>query len=392
VSDLAHPPGPLHGIRVLDLTSVVMGPLATVILGDLGADVIAIESARGDTNRRMGIGAVAGLSDVALNLLRNKRNLAIDLKAPGARGAVLRLAATCDVFVTNLRPGPLERLGLGYEALRAVRDDIVYCRAAGYRSDSESGDDPAYDDVIQAAAGVTDVVAKAGHEPALMPTLLADKVSGLTVAYAILAALVHRERSGEGQLVEVAMTEATEAFLMVEHSIGVVAEPGPTVGYSRVLTPRRRPQRSADGSVMLFPYLPEHWRALLEEIGEEDLALDPRLYPGRRGDTDFAYGLLERIAPRRTTSEWIEFCRARQIPVTRVASIDEVVTSWPVATHPLAGRYHQVPSPARFSATPASVRREAPLVGEHNREVLAEAGLSSDEIDALERSGALRER
>jgi crotonobetainyl-CoA:carnitine CoA-transferase CaiB-like acyl-CoA transferase len=383
--------GPLHGIRVLDLTSVVMGPLATVILGDLGADVITIESARGDTNRRMGPGDVPGLSDVALNLLRNKRNIALDLKHPGAAEPVRRLVASCDVFVTNLRPAPLERLGLDYPTLRLVRSDLLYCRASGFPSDDPRAEEPAYDDVIQAAAGVPNVVSLSGHEPSLLPTLLADKVSGLTLAYAVMAGLLHRLRTGEGQLVEVPMLDATEAFLMVEHAIGAVRDVEGPVGYARILTADRRPQRSADGLVVLFPYHPAHWRALLELIGEPDVADDPRLYPGRRSDTAFSYGLLARVALLKTTSEWLAFCRPQGIPVTDAPDIGTVVRSWPMATHPLVGPYHRSPSPARFSASPATFRREAPQVGEHNVEVMAEIGFTADEIADFQSSGVLKD-
>ncbi len=172
--------GPLSGIRILDLTSVVMGPLATQVLGDLGADIIGIESGRGDTNRGMGPGPHRQLSDVSLNLLRNKRNVALDLKDPAGIDALLKIAATCDVFVTNLRPGPLARLGLDYERIAAVRPDVVFCRAQGFPTDSPDADEPAYDDIVQAASGIPDVVRRATGLAAMMPILLADKVSGLS--------------------------------------------------------------------------------------------------------------------------------------------------------------------------------------------------------------------
>jgi crotonobetainyl-CoA:carnitine CoA-transferase CaiB-like acyl-CoA transferase len=236
--------GPLDGIRVLDLTSVVMGPLATQVLGDLGADVITIESGRGDTNRGMGPGPMRQLSDVSLNLLRNKRNVALDLKAPAGLAALLRIAATCDVFVTNLRPGPLNRLGLGYDQIAAVRPDVVFCRAQGFRSDSPEADEPAYDDIIQAATGVTDVMRHVVGEPAMAPTLIADKVAGLVLTYAILAALFHRERTGEGQRVEVPMVDAVGSFMLVEH--GAAAVPQPPPGSGRV--PADPDRRTAPGA------------------------------------------------------------------------------------------------------------------------------------------------
>lgn len=385
--------GPLEGVRVLDLTSVVMGPLATQTLGDLGADVITIEASKGETNRVMGTGPHPQLSGIALNLLRNKRNLAIDLKAPEGRDAVLRLAATCDVFVTNLRPGPLLRLGLGYDDVRAVRPDIVYCQAQGFSSDSGRADDPAYDDVIQAAGGVPDVVHRAGSDRALFPTIIADKVSGLTMTYALLAALFERERSGQGQHLELPMVDAISSFLLVEHGAGAVGQPpqGPA-GYERILTPHRRPQPTADGWISIFPYTNAHFAALVEATGRDDLG-DERLATqrGRAANPELLYGLLRSIIATKTTGEWLSLCRDVGIPAAEVADLDDLVAALPDAEHPIAGTYKSIPPPVRFSRTPAdATRRPAPLVGQHNREVLTEAGLTRAEIDGLERGGVLR--
>ena len=217
--------GPLDGIRVLDLSSVVMGPLATQILGDLGADVITVENRDGDINRVMGPGPHPGLSGVSLNLLRNKRNISLDIAHPDGRAALLRVAAGCDVFVTNLRPGSVGRLRLRYPDVAAVRPDVIYCQAHGFPSDSPQADAPAFDDIIQAACGVPDVLRRANGLPDLMPTLLADKVSGLVLAYSIMAALFHRARTGEGQQVEVPMADAMLAFLLVEHGSGAISRP-----------------------------------------------------------------------------------------------------------------------------------------------------------------------
>ena len=388
--------GPLHGVRILDLTSVVMGPLATQILGDLGADVITIEAAKGETNRVMGLGPHPQLSGVALNLLRNKRNVGLDLKSPDGRAAVLAIASTCDVFVTNLRPAPLARLGLGYEDVRAVREDVVFCQAAGFASDSGRADDPAYDDIVQAASGAADVIRRAsadGDSPALFPTILADKVSGLTLTYAILAALFERERSGAGQFVEVPMVDAVRAFLLVEHGAGAIGRPpADTAGYHRILTPHRRPQRSLDGWIQVFPYTQAHYDALFAASGRDDLVGDERLSTtrARAANSELLYGTLEAIIAERTTDEWLAFCAEHAIPAAAMADLDELVEGLPDATHPVAGPYKSVPPPVRFSRSPSSVRRPAPLVGEHNREVLREVGLDDATIDALEASGALR--
>jgi crotonobetainyl-CoA:carnitine CoA-transferase CaiB-like acyl-CoA transferase len=388
--------GPLQGVRVLDLTSVVMGPLATQILGDLGAEVIAIESGRGDTNRAMGPGPVRQLSDVSLNLLRNKRNVALDLKAPQGRDALLRIASTCDVFVTNLRPAPLARLGLGYEQVAAVRPDVIFCRAQGFPSDSPEADEPAYDDIVQAAGGIPDVLRRAGGEPAMVPILVADKVSGLVLTYAIVAALFHRERTGEGQHIEVPMVDAVKAFVLVEHSAGAMSGEDPATrqtGYQRILTPHRRPQATADGWIAVFPYQEGHWEVLFREGGREDLVGDPRFTrEGRYANSAWVYTMLAEVIARRTTADWLAVCRREGIPATEMADLDQIIEQLPDAKHPLAGDFKLIPPPVRFSATPASVRRHAPVIGEHNREVLAEVGYTDAEIDSLERDEVLRTR
>lgn len=386
--------GPLAGIRVLDLSAVVMGPLSTQLLGDLGADVITVEHANGDRNRSMGSGPHPELSGVALNLLRNKRNVALDLSHPAGRAIVLRLAATSDVLVTNLRPGSLARLGLDYESVRAVRPDLVYCQAAGYASDSAQADDPAYDDVIQAATGMADVMRRTNGEPSLVPTLLADKVAGLTIVYAVCAALVHRARTGEGQHVEVPMRDVLLAFTLTEHGSGGIAEPPQAApGYSRILTAQRRPKRTADGWIHLLPYTRANWDALMREVGSGDLLDDPRFSSlrTRHEHSDWLYGQLERIMPAKTTAEWLEFCRRHGIPVTTVATLEDLTAELPVVSHPEAGPYRVIPTPVRFSRTPASVRRHAPVPGQHNDEVLAELGLTDADIARLRSDGVLRD-
>lgn len=388
MSDGGASPGPLAGIRVLDLTSVVMGPLATQILGDLGADVITVESRDGDINRTMSSGPVRGLSGVSLNLLRNKRNVRVDLATPAGQDALRRIAAGCDVFVTNLRPASLRRAGLDYADIAAVRPDVVYCLANGFASDSAQAGKPAFDDVIQAASGVPDVMALAGLPRALVPMLLADKVCGLVIAYAVMAALVHRERSGAGQRVEVPMLDAMRAFTLVEHGGAAISGNGPA-GYPRIMTPLRAPLATADGWIMLQPHREEHWTALVRAGGLGELAGDPRLTnrslwrsPG------FGYETLARVLATRTTAQWLEFCAKHAIPAAPGAGIDEIIADLPEAEHP-AGPYKLIPPPVRFSATPASVRRPAALPGEHTREVLAEAGFTAQEISALIESGTV---
>ncbi len=386
--------GPLSGIRVLDLTSVIMGPLATQTLGDLGADVITVESERGETNRVMGPGPHPQLSGVSLNLLRNKRNIGLDLRQEQGRQAFLRLAARSDVVVTNLRPGPLARLRLTYDDVRTVRPDIVFCQAHGFPSEHERADDPAYDDVVQAASGIPDLFVRSDGEPALVPTLVADKVCGLTIVSAVLAALVHRERTGEGQHVEVPMLDVTRSWVLVEHGAAAIPEPPLAgAGYRRLLTPERRPRRTTDGWIHVLPYSEANYVALFCKGGREDLADDPRIRSGRAriANADSLYRDVGAVLATDTTANWLAFCRTNQIPATEVASLDDLVAGLPVVDHPVAGPYRHVPYAVRFGRTPAgALRHPAPLPGADGTAILAELGYSREEIDVLTASRTLR--
>jgi crotonobetainyl-CoA:carnitine CoA-transferase CaiB-like acyl-CoA transferase len=386
--------GSLRGIRVLDLSSVIMGPLATQILGDLGADVITVESAAGDTNRIMSDGPHPQLSGIALNILRNKRNVSLDLKDDAAREAFLRIAATCDVFVTNLRPKSLEKLRLTYADLAAARPDIVYCQAQGFASEGPHANDPAYDDIIQAASGVADAFLRVTGRPGLAPTIMADKVCGLTIVYAVLAALLYRARGGGGQHIEVPMVDVMTAFMLVEHgadAIGAVpgTVPGPTPGYKRILTPNRRPQQTRDGWIHILPYTSAHYDVLFRVGGRTDLLGDVRFADLRSCimNADFLYQVVQSVTPELTTAEWLDVCDGHLIPATPVVGLDELVDRLPVIRHPAVGDYRMIPSPVRFSATRAGLTRHAPLVGEHTAEVLREVGYSAADIDQLVMNG-----
>jgi crotonobetainyl-CoA:carnitine CoA-transferase CaiB-like acyl-CoA transferase len=368
--------GPLDGVRVVDLTSIVMGPLATQIFGDLGADVITVEDPRGTLSRVMTAGPHPQLSGVALNLLRNKRNVVLDLKTPAGRDALLEVVATADVLVTNLRPGTLARLRLTYEDVVPVCPDIVYCQAQGYPGDSAAADAPAYDDVVQAATGLPDAFRLSGGEPLFAPTLMADKVSGLTIAYAVMAALFHRQRTGEGQRVEVPMIDVMTAFMLVEHAGAATARPpqgGP--GYQRILNPERRPQRTRDGWISVLPYTRTNFEDIFRAGGREDLADDERIRStrARLDHADDLYREVATIIAQRTTAEWLEFCLASDVPASPVPTLEELVDALPEDVHPVAGRYKVIPQPVRFSRMPGpTVRRPAALSGQHTDEVMTE--------------------
>ena len=365
--------GPLAGFRVLDLTSVVMGPVCTQMLGDLGADVVVVERFGGDANRVMGAGPHPELSGVALNLMRNKRSVDIDLGTTDGAAAVRDLIATCDVLVTTMLPASLARVGLTYPDVVAIRPDIVYAQAQGYPLESDRANDPAYDDVIQAATGVADMMARLHGEPSLVPSIFADKVCGLILGHAVLAALLHRQRSGVGQHVEVPMVDAMRSFMLVEHGAAAISQPpvGP-VGYQRILTPERRPQRTTDGWISILPYSRAHYEALFTQ-GEVTSVVDVAHYADARSritHADLLYRAVRSIVAAQSTAHWLEFCAQNQIPASPIVTLDEMVAELPVVEHPVAGRYRHIPPAARFSLTPQALLRPAPLIGQHTVEML----------------------
>lgn len=379
-------------MRVLDLTSVVMGPYATQILGDLGADVITVEPPRGEANRSMGPGPLPQLSGVALNLLRNKRNVSVDFKRPGGRTAVLDVAATCDVVVTNLRPGTLRRAGLSYEDVSARRPDVVYCQAHGYPSDGPRAEEPAYDDVVQTETGIADATSRVTGRPMIAATIMADKVCGLTIVYAVTAALYRRAVTGHGERIEVPMVQTMKAFTLVEHGAAAIPEPplGPA-GYGRVLNRERGPWRTSDGWIMALPYTKEHYDSIFSAAGRTDLLGDPRYSTAslRIANAPFLYEQVGSMMAERTTGAWLEFFKEQDVPAAAVASLDELVAELPLAEHPTAGGFRQIPPAVVFTNAPQTVRRAAPLIGEHTDEVLGEAGYGADRIASLRRSGVL---
>jgi crotonobetainyl-CoA:carnitine CoA-transferase CaiB-like acyl-CoA transferase len=356
-----------------------MGPFATQTLGDLGADVITVEMAGGDISRLMSSGPHPELSGVALNLLRNKRNIVLDIKQQGDHDILMRIAQTCDVVVTNMRPRALLALGIAYDDMVRARPDIVYCEAHGYPTDSPQADAPAYDDIIQSLSGLADVTRRTTGQPSLVPTILADKVCGLTIVYAVLAGLISRDRTGAGQRIEVPMIDVMRAFMLVEHGAAAIPRPvcGP-VGYQRVLAPTRRPQKTADGWIVLLPYGPDQYAAFFQAAGRPDLVGDERCSTRRKiiENSEFLYSVLSDVASERPTAEWLAICAENDIPAAPVATLDDIVDSLPVVQHPVAGSYKSIPAPVRFSGTVPGDPRPAPLIGEHTAEILQELGVT----------------
>jgi crotonobetainyl-CoA:carnitine CoA-transferase CaiB-like acyl-CoA transferase len=382
---------PLAGYRILDLSNVIMGPFATQILADLGAEVMIVEPPEGMRARLMGPGVHRELSGVALNLLRNKRSISVDLKHPAGTAAVVRLAATCDVVVTNLRSKALARLGLGYQDLREGHPDLIYCHGRGFSSASPRSDDVAYDDIIQAECGLADLARRSGRDPGLVPSIVADKICGIAIAQAVTTALLHRERTGQGQLVEVPMLDMMQAFVLVEHGAGRIASDDLPVGFSPQLAPERGPLKTKDGWMTILPHRQENFDLLFAVGGRPDLVGDPRSAPPAvLSHVGFLFGELRAIFGRLTTAEWLELCVENDIPAGPVVDLEDIVMGLPMASHPHAGRYREIPFPLSFHACEAPVPKPAPLVGEQTRELLGEAGYDLAGIAELIDSGAVR--
>ncbi len=394
------PTGPLAGLRVIDLTSVVLGPYATQMLGDLGADVIKIEAPGGDTTRFTGPRHSPDMASLFMGVNRSKRSIVLDLKHDAARDVLLRLTDTADVFVHNVRPQKLEKLGLGPQALRARNPRLIYAGLHGFREDGPYGGRPAYDDIIQGLCGVAGLMDKLTGEPRYAPTIIADKTCGLMATQAILAALYHREKTGRGQFVEIPMFETMVAFLMVEHLYGrtFVPDKGET-GYSRVLAPWRRPYRTADGYVCMLAYTDGQWRRFWTALGRPEMMNDPRFADmnGRARNIDEIYRLAGAELQKRGTAEWLTLLEELEIPSGPVKSLDEVIDDPHLTavgffrrmTHPSEGEILVPDVPARFADSPGGIEKLPPRTGEHGREILREIGLRGDEIEALLDSGSV---
>src|SRR5882672_5411621 len=396
-------PGPLTGVRVLDLTTVVMGPYATQILGDFGADVVKVEPPGGDVMRYAWPFRNPGMGHIFLNANRNKRSIVLDLKQQLAREACLALAKRADVLVYNIRPQAMTRLKLGYEDVRAVNPKIIYVGCFGYSQRGPYAAKAAYDDLIQGAAGIPALLKIQGAEtPRYAPIIVADRSVGQQVASAVSAALYHREKTGKGQRVDVPMFEHLLQIVLGEHLGGYTFEPQVgEPGYHRILAPDRRPYETRDGYVCALIYNDKQWKAFFDILGKPEIFSLPEFstQEARSKNYNRAYAMVAEEMRRRTTAQWVEALGRADIPVQSMNSIDDIVADPHLAAigylgaveHPTEGRIKSLAVPSEWSRSQPEYRRHAPRLGEHTREVLREAGLPEEKIDSLLRSGAAKE-
>lgn len=394
--------GPLQGVRIIDMTSVLMGPYATQILGDYGADVIKVEAPEGDITRQIGPSRNPDMGPVFLNCNRSKRSIVLDLKQEAGRDALLRLAATADVLVYNVRPAAMARLRLGYDDVAAVNPRIVYAGLFGFGQDGPYAAKPAYDDLMQGSSGLSHLIARAREgAPGYVPTALADRVVGLTAVGAILASIVHRDRSGKGQRLDVPMFETFTGFVLGDHLGGLTYEPPlDQGGYARHLAKDRRPYATADGFISAIIYTDKQWNSFFDATKRDDLRNDPKFstFNGRLANIDDVYGELGRFFQTRTTAEWMDLLIKADIPVMPIHTLTSIlddphlkaVDFFQSVEHPSEGPIRSMRPAVTWSDTPAEPPRLAPRRSQHAIEILKEAGYSDGEIAALLRDGVTR--
>lgn len=389
--------GPLKGIRVLDMTAVVLGPFATQTLGDWGADVIKIEPLIGDTARNSGVFRNRGMASVFMQINRNKRSIALDLKSDDGKAVLNRLIPTMDVLISNIRPAGMTRLGFGYDACKAMNPRLVYAVATGFGQDGPWRARPAFDEIIQASSGFASAMGS-DDEPQFMPSLVADKLTGMAMVQAVCAGLFHRERTGMGQMIEVPMLETLSAFNSVDMMGGMSFEPSiGAPGYKRMR--ERKPARTKDGWITMTPYSSANWCEFFRAVGRPELIeeLDIEDPVKRMQNIDVVYATMREIALTRTTREWEELLLSIDVPhasFTRMTDVTghehlKAVGMFPVSEHPTEGPVRVAKPPTKFADTPANIRRPVPRLGEHTAEILREAGFAESEIKAMAERGSI---
>lgn len=381
--------GPLHGVRVIDVTSVVMGPYCTQIMADMGADVIKIEPPEGDITRNVAVGPSPGMNGVFVNVNRGKRSVVLDLRSEEGVAALRALVSTADVFIHSMRAKAIARLGFDYVAVASINPKIIYTNCYGYSRRGPDADRPAYDDTIQAECGLPAVQRQLTGDATYVATIMADKVTGLTALYATMMALFHRERTGEGQEVEVSMFETMASFMLVEHANGAMFDPplGPAI-YPRTVAPNRRPYATKDGHIAALIYNDKHWRAFIDAVRPSWDSPEYATLALRAKQIDTVYGLVAQTMLERTTAEWLNVFGELEIPATPINTLDALFDSPQLNAAGLFETVQTPDGPVRFpgvptwfSRTPGRVRGPAPRLGADTEAVLAQ-------IPAHDRPGA----
>ena len=386
-------PPPLAGIRILDMTSVMLGPYATQMLGDYGADIIKIEAPEGDTTRKTGPAPEKGMAATFVGANRNKRSIVLDLKQPAGRDALLHLVEGADVLIYSLRPQKIAALGLGPETLRARNRRLIVVGVHGFAEDGPYGGRPAYDDIIQALCGFASLHEMRDGVPAYAPSVIADKTCGLFAAQAVLTALIGRGADGDGMYVEVPMLEAMVNYTLVEHYYGMHFQPALSApGYARLLTKNRQPYKTADGFICVVPYTDQHWKKFFVEVGRNDLAADSRFIgiAARTQNIDALYALAGEHLRGRTTADWLAAFDRLDIPAAPINKLEDLERDPHLAAtkffvdvdDPAIGRVRMPGAPLRFENTQCPMTMP-PRLGEHTVAVLREAGIQQSAIDAL---------
>ncbi|BBZ36120.1 CaiB/BaiF CoA transferase family protein [Mycolicibacterium confluentis] len=388
-------PGPLQGVRVVDLTAMVMGPYCTQIMADMGADVIKIEPPQGDNTRYISVGPAPGLSGVFVNVNRGKRSVVLDLRTDAGRDALRALIGTADVFIHSMRAKAVDKLGFSYDEVAAINPNIIYTNCYGYGRRGPEADRPAYDDTIQAECGIPAVQEQLTGEANYVGTIMADKVAGLTALYATMMALFHRERTGQGQEVEVPMFETMASFMLVEHANGAMFDPplGPAV-YPRTVAPNRRPYETKDGHIAALIYNDKHWNAFIEAVQP---TWNSDLYATlerRARQIDTVYGLVAQTLKERTTDEWLKLFNELEIPAAPIRTPDALFDDPHLAAVGLFETVQTPHGPVRFpgvptwfSRTPGHVRGPAPELGADTAAVLHELGPTTTDAESAAGSG-----
>ncbi|AOR73250.1 acetyl-CoA acetyltransferase [Burkholderia stabilis] len=392
--------GPLDGVRILDLTSNFMGPYASLLLADMGADVCKIESRDGDTTRNIGPSRHPGMGPIFLHLNRNKRSIVLDLKHPDGIAALRRMAESADVLLYSMRPHTMAKLGIAYEDVRRLNPRIIYCGAFGFGQNGPYAARPAYDDLIQAAVGMPVLQSRKKGPPTYVATAVADRVVGMATSNAVAMALYRREKTGVGQQVFVPMLETFAHFVLGDHLYGhTFVPPLGDWGYARMMNPDRRPYRTLDGYIGVNVYADHHWHRFFVLSGHPEMAEDPRFnnIGGRTEHIAHLYAFLARVFETRTTAEWIQTLTEADIPVIEMHTPEtllddphmKAVDFFAEQDHPSEGRIRTLGVPQQWSESAPALRHPAPRLGEHSVALLAEYGFGPEEIDRMLRSGGV---